>query len=118
MAAGLALLQNRCHAVLKQPYLLILPTVLQSLLELVANEMAAEGCRDNEPLQVGGLFAGSQQSCSLTAAASSLIVCTHSRSSMPLGLPPQAFYANTLAHIRQQKAKGGEVAARYDALQV
>ncbi|KAI7841140.1 hypothetical protein COHA_005110 [Chlorella ohadii] len=58
----------------------ITAAVLQSLLELVANEMAAEGCRDNEPLQ--------------------------------------AFYANTLAHIRQQKAKGGEAAARYDGLQV
>jgi hypothetical protein len=30
----------------------------------------------------------------------------------------QAFYANTLTHIRQQKAKGGDVAARYDTLQV
>ncbi len=32
--------------------------LLQSLLELVANEMAAEGCRDNEALQVDGLGGG------------------------------------------------------------
>lgn len=30
----------------------------------------------------------------------------------------QAFYSNTLAHIAHQKRKGGEVAARYDGLQV
>ena len=33
-------------------------------------------------------------------------------------LPVQAFYANTLQHIRQQKAKGGEAGARYEALSV
>ncbi|KAL4440093.1 hypothetical protein ABPG75_003094 [Micractinium tetrahymenae] len=58
----------------------ITTAVLQSLLELVANEMAAEACKDDEPLQ--------------------------------------AFYNNTLAHIRQQKAKGGDAAARYDTLQL
>ncbi|PSC73631.1 vacuolar sorting-associated 35B-like [Micractinium conductrix] len=57
---------------------LITPAVLQSLLELVANEMSAEACKEDQPLQ--------------------------------------AFYANTLQHIRQQKAKGGEAGARYEAL--
>ncbi|EFN52770.1 hypothetical protein CHLNCDRAFT_54198 [Chlorella variabilis] len=51
-----------------------------SLLELVANEMAADACKDNEALQV--------------------------------------FYINTLAHIKQQKAKGGEASAKYDGLQL
>ncbi|KAL4438691.1 hypothetical protein ABPG77_006295 [Micractinium sp. CCAP 211/92] len=58
----------------------ITAAVLQSLLELVANEMATDACRDDQPLQ--------------------------------------AFYNNTLAHIRQQKAKGGDAASRYDALQL
>ena len=57
-----------------------LPACLQSLLELVANEMSAGACKDNEALQT--------------------------------------FYNNTLGHIRQQKGKGGEAAAKYDGLQV
>ena len=46
----------------------------------MANELAAQGCRDSPALQ--------------------------------------AFYANTLAHVAAQKAAGGEVAAKYDSLQV
>jgi hypothetical protein len=53
---------------------------LQSLLELVANEMSAGACKDNEALQT--------------------------------------FYNNTMGHIRQQKGKGGEAAAKYEGLQV
>ena len=54
--------------------------LLQSLLELVANEMAAEVCKDNEALQ--------------------------------------AFYNNTLAHIRHQKGLEGDAGAKYDGLQL
>ncbi|KAL4854485.1 Vacuolar protein sorting-associated protein 35B [Chlorella vulgaris] len=51
-----------------------------SLLELVANEVAADACKDNEALQT--------------------------------------FYSNTLAHIKQRKAAGGEAGAKYDGLQI
>lgn len=59
---------------------LITTAVLQSLLELVANEVAADACKDNEALQT--------------------------------------FYSNTLAHIKQRKAAGGEAGAKYDGLQI
>jgi hypothetical protein len=57
-----------------------LSSCVQSLLELVANEVAADACKDNEALQT--------------------------------------FYSNTLAHIKQRKAAGGEAGAKYDGLQI
>lgn len=89
-----------------------MPLPLQSLLELVANEMAADACKDNEALQVHAEPSCNRQSGRKAARRSSSIM--HSCLAFCL----QVFYINTLAHIKQQKAKGGEASAKYDGLQL
>lgn len=96
------------------------PSSSQSLLELVASEVGAEGCQDSAELQVGAQWAsvgcvsvGSPAACAVrrppAKAPPNQAPSTH---------PLQAYYAATLAHVRAAKAWGGEAGARYDALQL